>query len=384
VREGVAVRGEKELRRCARRTRSSCGGCRAARARARLPTRTPRRQGRARRPGSAPRVEQARGPRGAGLMSRLLSGQAAGWRCAHRQQASYGGGETIHSACAEHLGCGGGGAALWLAAASGGGARRCTSAACAVKRRTLTPAARPVQLRSRLPPRRVGGVFDERACVCTTRARRAPRSLRGAPRVCMSRGAARQARPRARVAHVARTSWTVLRLFSFAFLWSSAALQCAHAWPLLFNGDGSSLLTSGYGADVLLSPDAGGACARQALRARGTAIIDARAGARRRRQHVRAPRAHSLSMPWGCGGAARGRRLLAPLLLWHEPAVRARHSCAPPHAGTSAMMGGAAGDDGNVPLMRSRVCPPPHTARTAAAFALCTSCRHQATLWCSP
>jgi hypothetical protein len=55
----------------------------------------------------------------------------------------------------------------------------------------------------------------------------------------------------------AHTATLLFCFFSCRFF--AAPCGGAHAWPLLFNGDGSSLLTSGYGGDVLLSPDAGGA-----------------------------------------------------------------------------------------------------------------------------
>jgi hypothetical protein len=74
----------------------------------------------------------------------------------------------------------------------------------------------------------------------------------------MARDPARTVRcwqPRARLG----ASWAVLLCFTLCL---SAAPRVSHAWPLLFNGDGSALLTSAFGADVLLAPDAGGACKR--------------------------------------------------------------------------------------------------------------------------
>jgi hypothetical protein len=37
------------------------------------------------------------------------------------------------------------------------------------------------------------------------------------------------------------------------------AVRDARAWPVLFNGNGSSALSSAYGGHVLLAPDTGGA-----------------------------------------------------------------------------------------------------------------------------
>jgi hypothetical protein len=117
----------------------------------------------------------------------------------------------------------------------------------------------------------VPGVHKARGSHVRARARRArPRQHRSW--ALMARGPARSPRTRAHVARpssrsTARPLLLLLSAFASPLWWAAPR---AHAWPLLFNGDGSSLLTSGYGGDVLLSPDAGGACALSVAGVRAT------------------------------------------------------------------------------------------------------------------
>lgn len=57
-----------------------------------------------------------------------------------------------------------------------------------------------------------------------------------------------------------RAAWSVLATLAAA----ACTPRSAGAFPVFFNVNGTTMLTSTYGADVLLKPDAGGMAVRRA------------------------------------------------------------------------------------------------------------------------